>query len=110
MTTETTVYRGIVTFGPYVSVPSGRYHFNIQYSSPSASAEAIGSCDVVVASSGKSEQIQQGTLNGSKGEASKVSGSFNVSEEYNNGKVEVRTANNGFSELTIFNLTITKVD
>lgn len=110
VTTENTVSPGIVTFGPYVSVPSGRYHFNIQYSSTSAFAEAIGSWDVVVASSEKSEQIQKGTLNGSKGEASKISDSFNVSEEYNNGRVEVRTVNNGSSELTIFNLTITKVD
>ncbi len=109
VTTKPALLPGLLTFGPYVSVPEGEYRFNIRYFSPATSTEKIGDWDVIVASPEKAEQLQQGSMVGTNGRDLEISGSFNISKEYADGNVEIRTISNGSNALTVIEITLTRV-
>ncbi|MEO1254107.1 MAG: hypothetical protein AAFY41_04345, partial [Bacteroidota bacterium] len=101
---------GTVTFGPYVSLPVGTYSFNIQYSSPASLTEQVGGWDVVVHSFTTINGLQEGVINGTNNTRSEISGFFDVDGTYPDGKIEARTIINGSHALTVFELTIMKVN
>ena len=101
---------GIVTFGPYEKLPQGRYRFSIQYSSPAELTETVGSWDVIISFAEKATQLQKGELDGTSNEKLNVSGVFSVAGDYASGNVEVRTLVNGSNPLTVFAITLTKIE
>lgn len=101
---------GVVTFGPYESLPQGQYQFDIQYLSPDFYLKDIGSWNVLImVDKGRREPLQHGKIIGTNNNVSNISGSFTVSDRQNNGLMEIRTMANSNTSLTVFKITLTKV-
>lgn len=110
VTTRPELSSGIVTFGPYEPLPEGTYRFSIQYSSPAELNRNVGSWDVVLSSHEKAEQLQQGELSGTNRQNLAASGTFSTGNGHLGGRIQVRTKTNGYSPLSIFAITLTKVE
>lgn len=107
---ESTDKPGHITFGPYISLSSGKYKFNINYMSSESNTTNVGTWDVVIALPKEGKQLINGTIMGTNTKDAHIINTFTISEEYNDKKVEVRNFYNGTGNLTIKSLTITKVE
>jgi len=99
---------GYITFGPYISLSSGKYKFNINYMSPESNTTNIGTWDVVVDLPKGIKQLKNGPLIGTNGRDAHVINTFTMPKEYNEKEVEIRNFYNGTGSLTIKSLTITQ--
>ena len=112
VTTQLELPVGHVTFGPYEHLTSGKYRFEIGYLSSAKSARKVGDWDVVVHSRKSRERanlLEEGALQGTDGMRSEVSDFFQVDGKYPDERIEVRTLADGSSDLTVFEITITKI-
>ena len=100
---------GYITFGPYIKLEEGDYKFNIAYISSEANNTSVGSWDVAIELPNQVKVIKQGDLIGSNGSESHITQTFNIPNEYNNRRVEIRNFYNGTGNLTIKSLTVTRV-
>ncbi len=100
---------GYITFGPYVSLPAGKYSFDINYISKNKNNTIVGSWDVVIALPKEAKLLKKGQLIGTQGNDSHIIKNFTIPEEYSNEKIEIRNFYNGTGDLTIKSLTITRV-
>lgn len=82
---------GHVSFGPYASLPSGRYSFEIEYASSKNKSEPAGYWDVVISLPHKEKLLAQGFLLGTDSKTEKISGTFTLGDAYDREKIEVRT-------------------
>ncbi len=101
---------GHLTYGPYTRMSSGggRYNFEIRYSSTDAPSLQAGTWDVVLAHQGG--QLSAGQLTGTNGDISTIDGEFTMAEKDWGPSLEIRTFKHQPSQLTIYDIAITKID
>lgn len=95
---------GAVTFGPFVSLPAGRYRFEIDYTSNLPSQSTAGSWDVVFDKA--KGRLGKGDLPGSNGRRTSLSGEFHSDSRQ---QTEIRTFHSGTGDLTVYKIAITRL-
>lgn len=100
---------GYITFGPYISLPAGRYKFDFIYESSEANNLTIGNWDIVIALANEARLIKKGEITGTKGVKHHITESFIMPEDFSHEQVEIRNLYNGIGNLTIYNLKIEKL-
>ena len=95
---------GYLSFGPYLRMPSGRYQFEITYSSPDKPSEIIGKWDVAL----PKILLTHGILKGSDGLQTKVNGDFIIDSNINLEKIEIRTFTHQDKPMTLFSIKLTR--
>ncbi len=94
---------GFLTFGPYVPLMKGDYSFEINYLGKSQDdSSSVGTWDVIIWRSGKSEEIQRGLLTGTGSD--KIMGSFSVNDGCPPVTLEIRTYYYGKGTLQVDNI------
>lgn len=101
---------GYLSFGPYQPLLPGRYRFDLDYSSDTATNGNAGDWDVVVALEKEARVIARGSLTGTAGSASRLSGEFVQSEAGSRQKIEVRTLAHAGTDLEILQLRVTRLE
>ncbi|MCW8919105.1 MAG: hypothetical protein OQL08_09870 [Gammaproteobacteria bacterium] len=101
---------GYVTFGPYEQLPSGRYAFEIAYSSAEKTKDTAGDWDVVLAIPNESEILKNGPLAGTDGTIVKIKGEFTLHANRNMEKIEIRTLAHQDMELKVSYIKVTRVE
>lgn len=96
---------GYLTFGPYVELLAGNYKFNILYESSQNNNIEVGFWDIAI----NQEVISQDKIYGTNSKEINIVGQFTIPESSNKNIVEIRNYYNGTGDLTIKNLTITRV-
>lgn len=100
---------GYVTFGPYNSLPTGHYVFEIEYLSTASKANTIGNWDVVLALPKEAKNVIKGRLTGTGGVAEKITGKFALDTTQNMEKIEIRTQAKEGVDLTVFYIRVERV-
>ena len=95
---------GYLSFGPYLRMPSGRYQFEITYSSPDKPSEIIGKWDIAL----PKILLTHGILKGSDGLQTKVNGDFIIDSNINLEKIEIRTFTHQDKPMTLFSIKLTR--
>lgn len=103
--TTSTKPNSVITFGPYVPLPQGKYKFIITYSSPANKNIKVGKWDIISSSS----TIKIGDIYGSNSSFNTIIEIFEVNHELSDKLFEIRTFYDGISNLQIKNLTIKRV-
>ena len=98
--------KGIMTFGPYVALPSGNYKFSIAYSSSRPSNQKAGRWDVSV-DKGKSI-LKEGSFPGTVNTALAYSGAFSLSQDCND--LELRIYPGPEQRMDLNNISITRLE
>lgn len=99
---------GIVTFGPYIKLPEGKYKFKIFYSSSASASEDIGIWDIS-ADQGRS-LFKKGNIKGTNGTESYLEDTFPLIDKSLSIKAfEIRTFLTKKTILKIKKITIKKV-
>ena len=99
---------GFLSFGPYIALPSGRYHYTIEYASRSLPSQQVGRWDIVMNSStGVKREIAAGQLYGTDGATTRVEGVF----ETDGAKepMEIRTHFAGSGDLQVAGIALKKM-
>lgn len=96
---------GFLSYGPYVTLPAGRYHYAINYASDSEATHQVGRWDVVAGNGNSgSRELAAGSLGGTVGKARRIEGVFNI--ENLNALVEIRTFFTGSGDLQITGISL----
>lgn len=96
---------GFLSYGPYITLPLGRYHYVIVYSSDSEALRQVGHWDVVIGNgNGGTRELTTGRLNGTAGKVQHVEGIFNVDDA--NAPVEIRTFFTGGGDLQMTKISL----
>lgn len=102
---------GVLSFGPYASLPVGNYSFEIKYKSPQATTQVLGTWDVHIGlAAGGAKVLSEGNINGSTGATNTIQGKFAMTAPYVNEKVEIRTQTNGKGGISLESVVITRID
>jgi hypothetical protein len=98
---------GFLSYGPYIVLSPGRYHYAIRYVSTAVPQQDVGRWDVVIGS-GKPDvrEAGAGTLRGSAGVPQTVEGSFTTDRW--SGPLEIRTHYNASGDLQILDIALEK--
>jgi hypothetical protein len=96
---------GYLTFGPYIELLAGNYKFNILYESSQNNNIEVGFWDIAI----NQEVINQDKIYGTNSKEINLILQFTIPESSNKNIVEIRNYYNGTGDLTIKNLTITRV-
>ncbi len=99
---------GHLTYGPYVKLSTGRYTFEIAYSSSKSSKEIVGRWDVHLSLPESGEIIDRGEIYGSDNELKHITKSFRINPKRNMEMVEIRTLAHSNVPLKIISLQITQ--
>lgn len=95
-----------ISYGPYISLPSGKYHFYIYYKSNESSKSKVAFYDVY---SGTIGEISKKFIYGSKGNIKEISGKFKVKKMQNNKhKYEIRVFFLGKSKFELESITLVR--
>jgi hypothetical protein len=90
--------RGVITYGPYVSLPAGKYEFLINYSSPASGKVVVGKWSVKVSSIGVNKRLKRGKIVGSNGRTSVLTQKFSLARRYDLKMIQVKIyKNKGYS-------------
>jgi hypothetical protein len=96
---------GILSFGPYVSLPAGDYEFSFDYVSDLAPSELAGSWDIWINSAvPHGLQLHKGSLNGTAKQKQTLRVDFSVSSELANKPIEFRSIFDGKGEMQVLAL------
>ncbi|MDN6855246.1 hypothetical protein QO207_01500 [Pseudomonas sp. CAN2814] len=95
---------GAATFGPFVTLPAGRYRFDIDYASSLPANTSAGAWDVVFDKA--KGTLEKGDLPGSDNQRTQLSRQF-VSDRQQ--QMEIRTFLSGAGELKVYAITITRL-
>ena len=101
---------GFVSFGPFEQLPIGKYAVEIAYASSTEETVSIGFWDVVVHVSGQLNQIAAGSLVGTTGDLRTALGTFEISPDMGPSPFEVRTYAEAKMPMTLYEITVRKVD
>lgn len=84
---------GWLSFGPYVALPAGRYHFAIDYSSQAAPTQHTGNWDAVIQMDGIAHINRQfaGKLMGTDGQVKRMEGVLTIDATTAGKSLEIRT-------------------
>ncbi len=96
-----------LSFGPYVSLPKGRYRFELVYSSTGGRNQHVGDWDIV-SNSGTEPLSGPSTLNGTDGKPATIAGMLNIGSLKDGHRVEIRTTFAGVAPMTIERINIEK--
>lgn len=99
---------GHLTFGPYVKLSTGRYTFEITYSSSESSSKTVGEWDVHLSRPESGEVLDKGKIYGSDNKTVTIKKSFMISPSRDMEKVEIRTFAHPNGPLKMISLQITK--
>lgn len=100
---------GYLTFGPYEQLTTGEYTFEIAYSSNATKEKSVGKWDVLLATPQITNALQDGFITGSDGLIEIIIGQFQLSQEQNMGKIEIRTMANKDTDLKIIYIRIKRI-
>ena len=99
---------GFLSFGPYIVLPPGRYHYAIAYSSRSDASQEAGKWDIVMNKAGEpGREIASGPLPGTSGTPAQIEGVF----ESDGAKLplEIRTFFPGSGDLQLIGIALKKI-
>ena len=101
---------GFLTYGPYATLPVGRYCYAIMYASGSSATDQVGSWDVFHAKEGGGAQVvASGTLAGTGGNVQRIEGPLEVAEGESHLPFEIRTVYKGIGDLQIVGVAFQKL-
>jgi hypothetical protein len=101
---------GHLSFGPYIILPQGRYHYAIDYASDSDPKQQVGRWDISLGGSkAGTPAIAAGPIAGTAGQARRIEGEFDVGNW--NAPLEIRTFFTGGGDLQLIAIVLdTKQD
>jgi hypothetical protein len=99
---------GPLSFGPYATLPAGRYAFEIHYVSPADKARTVADWDVMMQGA-TPPRLTGGPMKGTDGAAGAVRGTFDVGMPSDGKLVEIRTLATADSTLEILDLRIDRL-
>lgn len=98
-------------YGPSVSIPEGKFEFNIEYSSESSKEIEVIYWDILVSLPNQEPVlINKGMLYGTNKKTIVFNQEFEILEEHKNWNVEIRSKFLGNGEVTLNKLTIQKIE
>ena len=98
--------RTFISYGPYIILPEGKYHFYIHYKSDASPKTRIAFYDVYSNTIG---EITKSFIYGSKGKLNDISGKFKVNKSQNNkDKFEIRVFFLGGATFELENITLVR--
>lgn len=95
---------GYLSFGPYITLPSGRYHYTIEYSSLLDSSQAAGRWDIVLSGG---QEIASGSMAGTAGTPGRIEGEF--LSDGTKLPLEIRTFYPGKGDLQVSCIALKKI-
>lgn len=96
---------GVLSYGPYITLPSRRYRAAITYLSDSAARHQVGRWDVVISDGkGGTRELAAGPLEGTDGKTQRIEGLASIEDP--NGQVEIRTFFSGSGDLQIISVAL----
>jgi hypothetical protein len=99
---------GYLSFGPYIILPPGRYHYVIDYASDTDPARQVGRWDISLGGAKASmPSIAAGPLSGTAGQAKRIEGEFAAGDW--NAPLEIRTFFTGGDDLQLIGITLDKI-
>ena len=100
---------GFLTYGPYLSVGPGRYHFTLHYRSDSEPEQEAGWWDVFAHGSGlqAERKLIEGKLDGSAGKERVIEGDFYITAP--GTSIEIRTFFSGSGQLEVKRITMNRL-
>jgi hypothetical protein len=97
---------GWLSFGPFLSLPEGKYKYAIAYSSDISAATHTGNWEIVL----ENEKILlSGKLVGTLGKAQRIEGTFNIEAQDAGKRFEIRTFYLAKGDLQISNTSLQKM-
>lgn len=104
----TTDKPGVLSFGPYIVLPAGRYHYTINFASRSDPSQTVGRWDVVLSSAnGAGSEIAAGPLYGTGGSNARIEGTFTTNGTHL--PLEIRTFFSGNGDLQLVGIALKKL-
>lgn len=100
-----TTRTGFLSYGPYITLSPGRYHYVIRYASASEGTREVGHWDVVAGTEKNTQTFGAGPLQGSRGVVTQLEGDFNVERWIS--RLEIRTQFNG-GDLQLIDVSLEK--
>ncbi len=100
---------GFLTFGPYEQLKAGAYTFAIAYSSNASKGKPVGNWDALLAIPKGTNVLQDGLITGTDGSIETIIGRFQLSQEQNMGKIEIRTTAKKDVDLKIIYIRIERI-
>lgn len=95
-----------ISYGPYIYLPAGKYHFHIHYNSSASSNVKVAFYDVFAVTIG---EVFKDFIYGSKGKHKEISGKFNVGKlQDNNHAFEIRVFFLGKTKFILEDITLVK--
>ena len=97
---------GWLSFGPFLSLPTGKYSYSITYSSHISSATHTGNWEIVL----ENEKIlKSGKLVGTEGKTQRIEGTFDIETQDAGKPFEIRTFYLAKGDLQIVNSSLQKM-
>lgn len=100
---------GYLTFGPYEPLPTGRYNFEIAYSSDQNNSDNLGQWDVVVALPNEAKVLKNGLLTTTKEKVQTVKNEFMINQEQNLKPIEIRIFVQENIDLQVSHIRVTRL-
>lgn len=101
---------GVLSYGPYVALPTGHYGFEMKYKSLNAATQVLGSWDVHIGLPDDAKTLSQGDVTGTAGAWKIIQGEFEVTAPYSHEKIEIRSHANGTGGVSLESLAIRRID
>ena len=96
---------GFLSYGPYITLPSGRYRYAIVYASASEINSPVGRWDVVQGNgNGGTREMAASTLTGTAGKIQRVEGILHTEDPH--APVEIRTFFTGGGDLQVMSISL----
>ncbi len=100
---------GYLTYGPYERLPAGEYNFTLRYTSSAAPERTVGRWDVIIPITDNYQKLTKGKLKGSRGQVQTLSANFTIEPFYHLNEVEIRTYARRNTDISVLELTISKL-
>ncbi len=98
---------GFLSFGPYIVLPPGRYHYAIEYASRVDASQQVGRWDIVMSGTGSGREIAAGAMHGTEGAQARIEGTFD--SDGAKLPLEIRTFFAGSGDLQVVGIALKKV-
>ncbi|RZI43625.1 hypothetical protein EGT07_07580 [Herbaspirillum sp. HC18] len=99
---------GVLSFGPYIILPAGRYHYTIDYVSRSDPSQQVGRWDVVMdGAAGAVRELAAGPMYGTEGAPARIEGTFTSGGAKE--PLEIRTFFAGHGDLQVAGIVLKKM-
>ena len=99
-------HEGWLSFGPFVYLPAGKYHFTIDYVSTALLTQQVGDWDVKLENT---KTVAAGPLTGTVGQARRLQGVINIDATDAGKPLEIRTHYLAQGDLQLISTTLQQV-